>query len=446
MASGLILTLSGAALIEEAVRRGEAVVVTSAVFGDGGGAPVVAGPDVKSLVSQFGKAAFTQGQSGPGMITGQVVINARQHPGKVLREFGLTDRDGVLIAYGAYPDTWLPGQDEAIVKEIVVNFVMSLAQADSVVLETDPTVSLLTQEMAASRFLFRKGDTATGDIGAPMFQGNGAKGVPEGAGPLAAQLNSRAVFYQPNFETLVAGADIYVPLTKGRSARKDKQGGTVVSYGYLLTEEAECASPAIHGAGDDGESCAWVFDIHTGRIRSKAGTFALEDASVPVGVPFPWPGDTPPPGFAFMQGQSFDTVACPRTAQAYPSGVLPVMAGRTIIGKTDDRDALSTADGEVKTHLHTGAVLSRYQGTRKTSSSGGHRHRGGMGGPGTVYSTVGTGSDNTRQYNLNYTSTDGDHVHSVDLGSHDHEMRIDAFGATKNTVDNIAFNYIVRLA
>ncbi|HAJ1872748.1 TPA: phage tail protein, partial [Escherichia coli] len=53
----------------------------------------------------------------------------------------------------------------------------------------------------------------------------------------------------------------------------------------------------------------------------------------PPGVPLPWPSDTPPAGYAIMQGQTFDKAAYPKLAVAYPSGVIPDMRGWTIKGK-----------------------------------------------------------------------------------------------------------------
>ncbi len=46
----------------------------------------------------------------------------------------------------------------------------------------------------------------------------------------------------------------------------------------------------------------------------------------PPGVPLPWPSDTPPAGYAIMQGQTFDKAAYPKLAIAYPSGVIQICA------------------------------------------------------------------------------------------------------------------------
>jgi len=40
--------------------------------------------------------------------------------------------------------------------------------------------------------------------------------------------------------------------------------------------------------------------------------------AIPPGAQLPWPLDTPPAGYALMQGQKFDTDKYPKLATAYP--------------------------------------------------------------------------------------------------------------------------------
>ncbi|HAW2337828.1 TPA: phage tail protein, partial [Escherichia coli] len=40
----------------------------------------------------------------------------------------------------------------------------------------------------------------------------------------------------------------------------------------------------------------------------------------------------------------------------------------------------------------------------------------------------------------------GSHIHTVALGEHGHDVTVDETGNAENTVKNIAFNFIVRLA
>ncbi len=89
----------------------------------------------------------------------------------------------------------------------------------------------------------------------------------------------------------------------------------------------------------------------------------------PPGVPLPWPSDTPPAGYAIMQGQTFDKAAYPKLAIAYPSGVIPDMRGWTIKGKpASGRAVLSQERDGIKSHTHSASASSTDLGTKTTSS------------------------------------------------------------------------------
>ena len=213
----------------------------------------------------------------------------------------------------------------------------------------------------------------------------------------------------------------------------------------------------------------------------------------PVGAPIPWPSDTVPSGYALMQGQTFDKSAYPKLAAAYPSGVIPDMRGWTIKGKpASGRAVLSQEQDGIKSHTHSASVSSTDLGTKTTSSfdygtkstnnTGAHTHS--VSGTaasagnhthsvtgasavsqwsqnGSVHKVVSAASVNTSAAGAHTHSVSGTaasagahahtvgigaHTHSVSIGSHGHTITVNAAGNAENTVKNIAFNYIVRLA
>ncbi|EKQ2965129.1 TPA: prophage tail fiber N-terminal domain-containing protein [Escherichia coli] len=234
----------------------------------------------------------------------------------------------------------------------------------------------------------------------------------------------------------------------------------------------------------------------------------LPPESYPVGAPIPWPSDTVPSGYALMQGQTFDKSAYPKLAAAYPSGVIPDMRGWTIKGKpASGRAVLSQEQDGIKSHTHSASASSTDLGTKTTSSfdygtkstnntgahthslsgstnaAGNHSHRDGRrfnpsvfkdtyqygytssgqntwGVQGSVGMSTGwlanTSTDGNHSHSLSGTAASagahahtvgiGAHTHSVAIGSHGHTITVNAAGNAENTVKNIAFNYIVRLA
>lgn len=184
--------------------------------------------------------------------------------------------------------------------------------------------------------------------------------------------------------------------------------------------------------------------------------------SCPPGVPLPWPSDTIPAGYALMQGQSFDKAAYPLLALAYPSGIIPDLRRLIIKGGYVGRAVLSYEADGIKSHTHSASASSTNLGTKYTSSfdygwkssntTGAHNHSAGG-----VYGGDSIGGKSRVQHDGNnqLTSLNGDHAHttyigphehSVYIGSHTHDVTVSAVGNAENTVRNIAFNYIVRLA
>ncbi|WP_406811682.1 prophage tail fiber N-terminal domain-containing protein [Escherichia coli] len=218
----------------------------------------------------------------------------------------------------------------------------------------------------------------------------------------------------------------------------------------------------------------------------------LPPESYPVGALIPWPSDTVPSGYALMQGQTFDKSAYPKLAAAYPSGVIPDMRGWMIKGKpASGRAVLSQEQDGIKSHTHSASASSTDLGTKTTSSfdygtkstnntgahthsvsgtaasAGAHTHSmtfvsgGSSGAPGSGspdYSkySVNTSSAGAHTHSVSGTAASagahahtvgiGAHTHSVAIGSHGHTITVNAAGNAENTVKNIAFNYIVRLA
>ena len=164
MASGLTLTTAGAAEIESAYQNGQTVTVRHVLLGDGGGRALPSTPDemaaMTSLYGAFGQEPFSDGAVEEGFISGDIVIDCKSYPGKTLRELGMISDRGTLIAYGRYPDTFLPDQTDSVIKEVILTLVLGLTHAQNVVLEVDPDRAIITQETGDRRYLQRKKNLA----------------------------------------------------------------------------------------------------------------------------------------------------------------------------------------------------------------------------------------------------------------------------------------------
>lgn len=382
---------------------------------------------------------------------------------------------------------------------------------------------------------------------------------PAGAGSFASQNNEnvRAPFYMNINRT---DTSTYVPILKQRYVQGNScyslgtlinggnfrvhyheggdgssTGATIKDLGWEFTRSGDFISPKRISAGGS------VYLGTDGNITGGSGNFANLNSTIeslktdivssyPIGAPIPWPTDTPPEGYAIMEGQKFDTDLYPKLAAVYPSGSLPDMRGQTIKGKPSGRAVLSTEADGVKSHSHSASASSTDLGTKttssfdygskttssfdygtktsnttgnhnhtvsgNTSSAGAHQHA--RSGPQVTaawaddlfrdgVTTIGANSyakinsgitGSTLATKVGKTSNDGAHTHSwsgttsstgnhahtvgigahthsvgigahshtVAIGSHRHTITVNATGNTENTVKNVAFNYIVRLA
>ncbi|ELO4939620.1 phage tail protein [Escherichia coli] len=130
------------------------------MLGDGGGQALPSTPDemaaMTSLYGEFGQEPFSDGAVVEGFISGDIVIDCKSYPGKTLRELGIISDRGTLIAYGRYPDTFLPDQTDSVIKEVILTLVLGLTHAQNVVLEVDLDRAIITQETGDRRYLKRK--------------------------------------------------------------------------------------------------------------------------------------------------------------------------------------------------------------------------------------------------------------------------------------------------
>ena len=241
-------------------------------------------------------------------------------------------------------------------------------------------------------------------------------------------------------------------------------------YGNLIGFAAVC----------DGKFNPWKMIHHDGYNNC------------PVGTPIPWPSDNIPPGYVLMAGQAFNTSAYPFLAAAYPSGVIPDMRGWTVKGKpAAGRGVLSQELDGILFHDHpvsvsatdlgartTGAFdygtrqTSTFDyGTKSTNAAGEHTHVSGVRTPpdvtlygatsvaaghytpgsGTAVTSANTSSAGNHAHSVpigahSHTVALGAHTHTVAIGAHSHTATVAGVGNHENTVKNIAFNYIVRLA
>ncbi|MCG3461654.1 tail fiber protein [Xenorhabdus bovienii] len=161
----------------------------------------------------------------------------------------------------------------------------------------------------------------------------------------------------------------------------------------------------------------------------------VSNSTLPVGVPVPWPAETPPEGWLICNGDSFDKATYPKLALAYPSGNLPDLRGEFIRGWDGGRGVdvgrslLSNQVADIAPHSHR-------IGRMWSSSNGGVE---GLGTGNRIFNSV--------HQDINYGIDPRGLGIAIGMGSGGVGYMDNAVAASTGTETrprNVAFNYIVK--
>ncbi|MEK8538829.1 tail fiber protein [Escherichia coli] len=143
-----LLTDIGAAKLASAAALGVPLKITHMAVGDGGGA--LQTPDAKqtALVNEKRRAAlnmlYIDPQNSSQIIAEQVI--PENEGGWWIREVGLFDESGALIAVGNCPESYKPQLAEGSGRTQTVRMVLITSSTDNIILKIDPAVVLATRK------------------------------------------------------------------------------------------------------------------------------------------------------------------------------------------------------------------------------------------------------------------------------------------------------------
>ncbi|MBP2850523.1 phage tail protein [Dickeya oryzae] len=282
-----LLTATGAALLANATALGRQLQITQMALGDGGGTLPTPDPAQTKLVNECRRAplnSLSVDPANPGQIIAEQVI-PEDEGGWWIREIGLYDAAGNLIAVANCPDTYKPKLQEGSGRVQTVRMILIVSSTDAVTLKIDPAVVLATRSYVDGKF---SNAVLTGTPTAPTAA------VGTGTTQIATTAFVQAAV----------------------SKRVDDVTGNAPDA--LNTLEKLAAS-----LGNDPNF-------------SNTVSHKLDIAEI-VGIPLPWPQAIAPSGWLKCNGQAFDKTLYPKLGALYPSGTLPDLRGEFIRGWDDGR-------------------------------------------------------------------------------------------------------------
>lgn len=143
-----ILTNLGAAKLANATALGTQLEITHMAVGDGGGGLPIPNPAQTALIGERRRAAINLLTIDP--LNNSQIISEQVIPEDVggwwIREVGLFDKDGSLVAIANCPETYKPQLQEGSGRTQTIRVILIVSSTQSVSLKIDPSVVLATRK------------------------------------------------------------------------------------------------------------------------------------------------------------------------------------------------------------------------------------------------------------------------------------------------------------
>ncbi|MBV4731971.1 phage tail protein [Escherichia coli] len=355
-----ILTNQGAARLANATMLGSKLNLTQMAVGDANGVLPTPDPAQTKLINQKRIAPLNLLSVDPNnqsqIIAEQII--PENEGGFWIREIGLYDDEGVLIAVANCPETYKPQLQEGSGRTQTIRMILVVTNTEAITLKIDPSVVLATRKYVDDEVLELRlyvDDQMRNHIAAqdphtqyaqkhnPTFTGE-----PKAPTPAAGNNTTRiatTAFVQAAITALINGAPATLDTLKEIAAAINNDPKFSTTINNALSGKQPLDETLTHLSGKD-----------------VAGLLAYlglgEGSALPVGVPVPWPSATPPTGWLKCNGAAFSAEEYPELAKAYPTNKLPDLRGEFIRGWDDGRGVdngrglLTLQDGAIVSHNH----------------------------------------------------------------------------------------------
>lgn len=426
-----VLTNVGAAKLANATALGAQVEITQMAVGDGNGVLPTPNPAQTALVHELRRKPLNSLSIDPNnanqIIAEQVI--PEDEGGWWIREIGLFDKDGDMIAVANCAETYKPQLQEGSGRVQVVRMILIVSSTAAVTLKIDPSVVLATRQYVDDQII---------QVKSYVDQKMAAHVAAADPHKQYAPKESPALTGRPTAPT-AEGKDSSTQIANTAFVQ-----AAIAALVGSSPEALDTLNELAAALGNDPNFATTVTNSLAGKMDKSANGSDIENVSVflqnlglgegsalPVGVPVPWPSATPPTGWLKCNGAAFSAEEYPELAKAYPTNKLPDLRGEFIRGWDDGRgiDAgralLSLQAGMLEKHRHPVVANDWYDSKEEWELSAIFRK---------AY---------TEGWGLDATNSGGTLVPSPTLHS---RGSIGNTGGSETRPRNIAFNFIVRAA
>ncbi|EFJ6678808.1 phage tail protein [Escherichia coli] len=344
-----ILTNQGAARLANATMLGSKLNLTQMAVGDANGVLPTPDPAQTKLINQKRIAPLNLLSVDPNnqsqIIAEQII--PENEGGFWIREIGLYDDEGVLIAVANCPETYKPQLQEGSGRTQTIRMILVVTNTEAITLKIDPSVVLATRKYVDDEVLELKlyvDDKMAKHIAAqdphtqyaqkhnPTFTGE-----PKAPTPAAGNNTTRiatTAFVQAAITALINGAPATLDTLKEIAAAINNDPKFSTTINNALSGKQPLDETLTHLSGKD--------------VAGLLAYLGLGEGAPAIGVPFFWPSAAMPSTvidswssmvFLKFNGAKFSASDYPVLAKVFPSLVLPEARGDFIRIWDDGRGA-----------------------------------------------------------------------------------------------------------
>ncbi|HAW1539670.1 TPA: phage tail protein [Escherichia coli] len=344
-----ILTNQGAARLANATMLGSKLNLTQMAVGDANGVLPTPDPAQTKLINQKRIAPLNLLSVDPNnqsqIIAEQII--PENEGGFWIREIGLYDDEGVLIAVANCPETYKPQLQEGSGRTQTIRMILVVTNTEAITLKIDPSVVLATRKYVDDEVLELKlyvDDKMAKHIAAqdphtqyaqkhnPTFTGEPKAPTPD-AGNNTTRIATTA-FVQAAITALINGAPATLDTLKEIAAAINNDPKFSTTINNALAGKQPLDNTLTHLSGKD--------------VAGLLAYLGLGEGAPAIGVPFFWPSAAMPNTvidswssmvFLKFNGAKFSATDYPVLAKVFPSLVLPEARGDFIRIWDDGRGA-----------------------------------------------------------------------------------------------------------
>ena len=150
-----LLTNVGAAKISNMAALGEKLAITSLAVGDGGGMTPTPNPAQTKLINEVRRKPLNSlsiDEDNDSQIIAEQII-PESDGGWWIREIGLFDADGDLVAIANCPESYKAKTEEGSGRTQVIRMLLTVSSTEAVTLKVDPSVVLATRKYVDDKII-----------------------------------------------------------------------------------------------------------------------------------------------------------------------------------------------------------------------------------------------------------------------------------------------------